>query len=360
MRAVALTGLIIVGCGASSAFLTLVANSQSLAPIPLTPAQSTTATVNDERVVPRGNEKPSFDCAQAKSAPARLICADAELAQLDGELGVAFQKRKAQISTPDQSKLVADQLAWIRARNTRCDLDGKGNAAIEVLAGAKPCMEDAIRERIAFLTNTVPTAAPPATEPLVPLPSRAGAAPNVGSDDMDEAVAAYYGCVRRVAAAMALASGEPAETIAKGAQGSCSDELGKLNNVLTLMRSAGALTDLGLTKLTETAEEQASNRAVAAVIAARALVKDRSDRAEAFANCTVAKADAMALASSEPAEKVAKAAVALCWKEAQAFAEADARTVGRHASTDSIEEAESIASRALVARIVAARSSRLH
>jgi hypothetical protein len=226
MRAVALAGLIVICCGASSAFLTLVANSQSLAPIPLTPAQSTT--------------------------------------------------------------------------------------------------------------------------------------PNVGSDDMDEAVAAYYGCVRRVAAAMALASGEPAETIAKGAQGSCSDKLGKLNNVLTLMRSAGALTDLGLTKLTEMAEEQASNRALAAVIAARAQAKDQSDRAEAFVNCTTANADTLALASSEPAEKVAKAAVALCWKEAQAFAEADARTVGRHASTGSIEEVESIASRELVARIVAARNSRLH
>ena len=51
-------------------------------------------SVATDRAIPQ----PSFNCAQAKSAPARLICSDAELAQLDGELGAAFQKRKAEIS----------------------------------------------------------------------------------------------------------------------------------------------------------------------------------------------------------------------------------------------------------------------
>jgi TPR repeat protein/uncharacterized protein YecT (DUF1311 family) len=151
MRAVALAGLIIVGCGASSAFLTRVANSQSPAP----------TLLNDERVVPRSNEKPSFDCTQAKTASARLICADAELAQLDGELGVAFQKRKALISAPDQSQFVAEQLAWIKDRNTRCELVGKNTAAIDVLASSKPCMMNAIRERIAVLGQTRPSASTP-------------------------------------------------------------------------------------------------------------------------------------------------------------------------------------------------------
>jgi uncharacterized protein YecT (DUF1311 family) len=111
-------------------------------------------------LTPRGSETPSFNCARVTTAAARLICADGELARLDGELGVAFQKRKAQIAASDQSKFVADQRAWIRARNTQCDLDGKGNAAIDALASAKPCMMNAIRERIAFLTSTVLTAAP--------------------------------------------------------------------------------------------------------------------------------------------------------------------------------------------------------
>ena len=102
---------------------------------------------------PRGAEQPSFDCARAKSAAALLICADGELARLDAELGAAFQKRKAEISPAERLKFAADQLAWIRARNTRCALDGKGNAAIEALAIAKPCMVKAIRGRIAFLAQ---------------------------------------------------------------------------------------------------------------------------------------------------------------------------------------------------------------
>ena len=39
---------------------------------------------HEQTLVPRGNEKPSFDCAKAKTATARLICADGELARLDG------------------------------------------------------------------------------------------------------------------------------------------------------------------------------------------------------------------------------------------------------------------------------------
>jgi uncharacterized protein YecT (DUF1311 family) len=110
-------------------------------------------------VVARGSEKPSFECAQAKTAPARLICADGELARLDGELGAAFQKQKLQLPAADQPKFVANQLAWIRDRNGRCGLVGTIDATIEELAASKPCMVSAIRERIAFLTQSDPAAA---------------------------------------------------------------------------------------------------------------------------------------------------------------------------------------------------------
>jgi uncharacterized protein YecT (DUF1311 family) len=110
--------------------------------------------------------KPSFDCLQAKTAAARLICSDAELARLDGELGAAFRKRKAETLAPDQAKFVADQLSWIRDRNTRCELVGKNAAFIEVLSSSKPCMASMIRERIAGLAQTeqaprVPTTTTP-------------------------------------------------------------------------------------------------------------------------------------------------------------------------------------------------------
>jgi uncharacterized protein YecT (DUF1311 family) len=115
----------------------------------------------EQTLVPRGSEKPSFDCAQAKTAAARLICADAELAQLDGQLGITFQKRKSQISAPDQSKFVAEELAWLRERNTRCKLVEKNSAEIEALASSKPCMVDAITKRIAALAQIDITAARP-------------------------------------------------------------------------------------------------------------------------------------------------------------------------------------------------------
>ncbi len=105
MRAVAFAGLGVVISGACSALLTPAANAQALGE----PARTQAGAAQEQILVPRGSEKPSFDCANAKTAAARLICADGELARLDGELGAAFQKRKAQISAPDQSKFVAEQ-----------------------------------------------------------------------------------------------------------------------------------------------------------------------------------------------------------------------------------------------------------
>jgi uncharacterized protein YecT (DUF1311 family) len=138
-------------------------------------------TQNNETLMPRGNEKPSFDCERAKAAAARLICADAELAKLDGELGAAFQKRKGQLSTFDQQKMVADEIAWIRDRNTRCNLIGNDSAPISVIANSKPCIVKAVRERIAFLTQT-DAAATSTADP----PQQSAPAPSITSSQSAE------------------------------------------------------------------------------------------------------------------------------------------------------------------------------
>lgn len=151
-------------------------------PMPIQPAVPEPSVPQEQTLVPRGNEKPSFDCAQAKTAAARLICADPELARLDGELGTAFQKRKAQISAPDQSKFVTEQLAWIRTRNTRCELDGKNSVAIEMLASSKPCMASAIRERITALLPT-DSAAAQTLPAAVGTPSRSEVKPSQRDDN---------------------------------------------------------------------------------------------------------------------------------------------------------------------------------
>ena len=123
-----------------------------------------------QTLVPRGSEQPSFNCSKARAAAARLICADGELARLDGELGTAFQNRKAQLSPADTSAFVADELAWIRDRNTRCDLVGKNDAAIEVLATSKPCLASAIQQRIASLLQSESASAPMPPSQQEPMP----------------------------------------------------------------------------------------------------------------------------------------------------------------------------------------------
>jgi uncharacterized protein YecT (DUF1311 family) len=144
MRAVALARLVFVAVGACLVALPPEARSQSVAPA--APAQA--GNSQEQALVPRGSEKPSFGCISARTAAARLICADRDLARLDSVLSVAFQSRRAQIAAPDQSRFVAKQLAWLRDRNTRCELvDGKSKAAIEELAPSKPCMTNAITER---------------------------------------------------------------------------------------------------------------------------------------------------------------------------------------------------------------------
>lgn len=122
-------------------------------------ALAITPALQAQNLVRRANEKPSFDCAKANSAAARLICADGDLARLDGNLGAAFQRRKSQISGSDQAALVAEQIAWIKDRNTRCELISKDKATIEALANSKTCMVHLIQERIAALTQTDPTVA---------------------------------------------------------------------------------------------------------------------------------------------------------------------------------------------------------
>jgi uncharacterized protein YecT (DUF1311 family) len=141
MRAVMTTLLAVSAAGALFAISILQAHSQS------------PGALQEQGFVPRGSERPSFDCAQAKTAAARLICADGELARLDGELGAALQKRNAQLSSADHSRFVVDQLAWIRDRNERCGLVAKNSAVVDELIGAKPCMVNLIRQRIAGLTR---------------------------------------------------------------------------------------------------------------------------------------------------------------------------------------------------------------
>jgi TPR repeat protein len=117
---------------------------------------------------------PSFDCATAKSGAARLICSDAELSKADADLGKAFHASFARLEGTDKSAAIKDQVQWIRARNTRCGLNGKENASIEELAGAKGCILQAMQSRIQYFGSanvTASSASPTTAPPSAPVPA---------------------------------------------------------------------------------------------------------------------------------------------------------------------------------------------
>jgi uncharacterized protein YecT (DUF1311 family) len=99
------------------------------------------------------SSKPSFDCAAAKSASARLICSDSDLIKADAALGNAYRNSLGKVVGPDRESSVKDQIRWIRERNVRCHLDGKRNAPIEELRIAKPCMLGELQERATYFTG---------------------------------------------------------------------------------------------------------------------------------------------------------------------------------------------------------------
>lgn len=191
------------------------------------------------------------------------------------------------------------------------------------------------------------------------------------SDNFGDTVDAYYHCLEETSMKMALASSEPAETIVKGARTKCTKVRRGLLEALDQAKSAGELTDLGVAKLINTAEEEASNRAIAAVIDARSrpaqrlskeqqeeLDNEEEHKSKILAACTVENAEKLALTSDKPAENVAQAAVALCSEEVKAFADADARSAGRPAATSKgVEEAKRLVTNQLIARITSARAA---
>ncbi|HUR88801.1 MAG TPA: hypothetical protein VMZ74_06930 [Ramlibacter sp.] len=76
---------------------------------------------NDTRVAgaPRAPAaRPSFDCAKAHSRAERMICGDAQLAQLDRELGQLYSRAKARAADPADFKRHSDA-EW-RRRETSC------------------------------------------------------------------------------------------------------------------------------------------------------------------------------------------------------------------------------------------------
>ena len=67
-----------------------------------------------------GYSGPSFDCAAAKTAGERLICADAALSKSDRALGEAYSALKREVSVASFATIVAAERAWLNYVMTSC------------------------------------------------------------------------------------------------------------------------------------------------------------------------------------------------------------------------------------------------
>lgn len=94
-------------------------------------------------------QQPSFDCAAATQPVEALICADGELAALDGELAEAYRARLAATAGDTQATLRLEQRAWSANRAGACGVEAK--EAIEV-DDAIGCLAALYRARIETLT----------------------------------------------------------------------------------------------------------------------------------------------------------------------------------------------------------------
>ena len=64
--------------------------------------------------------QPSFDCAKAKTAAEKAICASPELAAADTAMNKAFAAFAKGIAADQQAALRRDQIGWIKGRDSAC------------------------------------------------------------------------------------------------------------------------------------------------------------------------------------------------------------------------------------------------
>jgi len=60
---------------------------------------------------------PSFNCAKASSSVEKLICNDAELADLDRSLSSLYSRVMENSSAADQKRLKTEQRGWVKGRD---------------------------------------------------------------------------------------------------------------------------------------------------------------------------------------------------------------------------------------------------
>jgi uncharacterized protein YecT (DUF1311 family) len=95
--------------------------------------------------------KPSFDCTKATTGLEKAFCADPELAKLDGEMGVAYNRKIRSLPPQQQRVLQSDQLRWLRQRSAACGMPNTASMDEWLRPEMKKCAaETTVRRTLAL------------------------------------------------------------------------------------------------------------------------------------------------------------------------------------------------------------------
>jgi uncharacterized protein YecT (DUF1311 family) len=143
------TVLLVVGLA-----LNFFVPAPNLSSRPATPSEPAASSENVDGACgrPRGRERPSFNCANAQEPIEHLICADADLAYWDGEMGRLYHGQLDQQKTPEAKRdLNKQQNDWQRRRDDQCDIPDAGDFPPAKLCGKKECILSQIKARVGEL-----------------------------------------------------------------------------------------------------------------------------------------------------------------------------------------------------------------
>jgi uncharacterized protein len=121
---------------------------------------------------------PSFDCARAQLPIEQVLCADAELGDLEGQMTRLYQQRLAAAGAADANTLRSDMGYWLAALVKDCGVPRSGALDPAAMERVRPCLAGRYRERIAMLGSTAPLVQPAvaaAAPPPDPAPPPAAA-----------------------------------------------------------------------------------------------------------------------------------------------------------------------------------------
>jgi hypothetical protein len=116
----------------------------------VTPTPIVTPTVRPSptplpQIKRRTDEKPDTNCNRATKPIEQMLCYDGDLAQADGELGAAYNRKLGTVT--NQEPLRQSEREWLARRNTECGIQPSGTWTEMDLRQAKNCLLQVIRDR---------------------------------------------------------------------------------------------------------------------------------------------------------------------------------------------------------------------